>query len=63
MTLELDEEGMARLEAEAAWVKLSEAHQAFWRDALKPLIGQTQSYSWAETFARDAIKSEVAKET
>ncbi|MDR8253569.1 SAM-dependent DNA methyltransferase, partial [Acinetobacter baumannii] len=44
MTLELDKVGMERLEAEAAWEKLSEAHQTFWREALKPLIGQTQPY-------------------
>ncbi|HBT2390367.1 TPA: N-6 DNA methylase, partial [Klebsiella pneumoniae subsp. pneumoniae] len=49
MTLELDKVGMERLEAEAAWEKLSDAHQTFWREALKPLIGQTQPYSWAET--------------
>lgn len=62
MTLELDKVGMERLEAEAAWEKLSEAHQTFWREALKPLIGQTQPYSWAETFVRDAIKSVEAKQ-
>jgi type I restriction enzyme M protein len=53
----LDKVGMERLEAEAAWEKLSDAHQTFWREALKPLIGQTQPYSWAETFVRDAIGS------
>ncbi len=34
MTLELDKVGMERLEAEAAWEKLSDAHQTFWREAL-----------------------------
>jgi hypothetical protein len=62
MTLELDKVGMDRLEAEAAWEKLSDAHQTFWREALKPLIGQTQPYSWAETFVRDSIKSDEAKQ-
>ena len=62
MTLELDKVGMERLEAEAAWEKLSDAHQTFWREALKPLIGQTQPYSWAETFVRDAIKSDEARQ-
>lgn len=62
MTLELDKVGMERLEAEAAWEKLSDAHQTFWREALKPLIGQTQPYSWAETFVRNSIKSDEAKQ-
>lgn len=62
MTLKLDKVGMERLEAEAVWEKLSDAHQTFWREALKPLIGQTQPYSWAETFAMDAIKSDEAKQ-
>lgn len=62
MTLELDKVGMERLETDDAWEKLSGAHQAFWREALKPLIGQTQPYGWAETFAKDAIKTEEAKQ-
>ena len=62
MTLELDKAGMERLEADPSWEKLPDAHQAFWRDALKPLIGQTQTYGWAETFAKDAIKSDEAKQ-
>ncbi len=62
MTLELDKVGMERLEAEAAWEKLSDAHQTFWREALKPLIGQTQPYSWAETFVSNSIKSDEAKQ-
>ncbi len=62
MTLELDKVGMERLEAEAAREKLSDAHQTFWREALKPLIGQTQPYSWAETFVSNSIKSDEAKQ-
>lgn len=62
MTPELDKVGMERLEAEAAWEKLSDAHQTFWREALKPLFGQTQPYSWAETFVRNSIKSDEAKQ-
>ncbi|AGA64695.1 Type I restriction-modification system, DNA-methyltransferase subunit M [Liberibacter crescens BT-1] len=60
MTLELDNAGMKRLESEAAWVKLSDEHKEFWQEALKPLLGQTQTYGWAETFARGAIKSDKA---
>jgi type I restriction enzyme M protein len=62
MILELDKAGMERLEADPAWEKLPDAHQAFWRDALKPLIGQTQTYGWAETFAKDTIKTDEAKQ-
>ena len=61
MTLELDQAGLARLQANATWDKLSPAHQAFWLEALKPLMGQTLPYLWAETFAKETIKSDEAK--
>ncbi len=60
MKLVLDQLGLARLESEATWMKLSSAHQAFWMEAIKPLMGQTKDYSWAEAFAKDAIKSDEA---
>lgn len=61
MKLVLDQQGLERLESEAAWVKLSPAHQSFWMEAIKPQIGQTLEYNWAETFAKEAITSDEAK--
>lgn len=61
MRLEIDAAGMKRLEADAAWGKLADVQQAFWRDAIKPHLGQTQHYHWADTFAKEAIKSDDAK--
>ena len=61
MKLALDQEGLDRLASDSTWVKLSSAHQSFWLDAIKPLLGQTKDYNWAETFAKDAAKSDKAK--
>ncbi|MFC1336857.1 MAG: SAM-dependent DNA methyltransferase [gamma proteobacterium symbiont of Clathrolucina costata] len=61
MTLDVDQAGLVRLEADATWDKLSPDHQAFWLEALKPLMGQTLPYIWAETFAKKTIKSDEAK--
>ncbi|OOZ37964.1 HsdM family class I SAM-dependent methyltransferase, partial [Solemya elarraichensis gill symbiont] len=61
MKLVLDEAGLARLEADATWGKLTPSHQDFWLEVLKPLMGQTQPYLWSETFAKETIKSDDAK--
>ncbi|MGG2141415.1 type I restriction-modification system subunit M [Symbiopectobacterium sp. RP] len=61
MKLILDQEGLDRLVSDSTWLKLSSAHQSFWLDAIKPLSGQTKDYNWAETFAKDAAKSDKAK--
>ncbi len=61
MTLELDKVGMERLEAEAAWENsLTRIRHSGAKPS--PLIGQTQPYSWAETFVRNSIKSDEAKQ-
>ncbi|QBQ54336.1 type I restriction-modification system subunit M [Nitrosococcus wardiae] len=61
MKLVLDQEGLDRLTFEPAWTKLSPDHQSFWLEAIKPRIGETVDYNWAETFAKATIKSEDAK--
>ena len=61
MTLIIDESGLEKLESESAWLSLPTEHQDFWLEAIKPLIGRQQEYSWAETFAKEAAKSNEAK--
>ncbi|SHN80827.1 type I restriction enzyme M protein [Paenibacillus sp. ov031] len=61
MTLLLDEQGLSRLESNSTWLKLSPEHQSFWLTAIKPLIGKTKEYSWAETFTKEAVRSSEAK--
>ncbi|GAA5097563.1 class I SAM-dependent DNA methyltransferase [Bartonella acomydis] len=61
MKLVLDNSGLSRLVSEAAWRKLPAEHQTFWMAAIKPLIGQTQHYNWAEKFSKEAVKSDNGK--
>jgi type I restriction enzyme M protein len=61
MKLVIDKEGLQRLDDETAWVKLSPEHEAFWLKAFTPFMGQTMEYGWAESFAKEAIKSDEAK--
>ena len=61
MTLLLDEQGLSRLESYNTWQKLSPEHQSFWLAAINLLLGETKEYSWAETFAKEAVKSSEAK--
>lgn len=61
MSFLLDESGLIRLESEAVWKKLTQSHQVFWREAIKPHLGEKKMYNWAETFAKDTIKSDAAK--
>ncbi|MDY6978085.1 MAG: class I SAM-dependent DNA methyltransferase [Pseudomonadota bacterium] len=61
MKLQLDDAGLKRLQAEAAWGKLSSEHQSFWLNALKPFTGETLPYQWADSFAKDTAKTPEAK--
>jgi type I restriction enzyme M protein len=61
MTIQLDEQGLSTLESTDTWQKFTPEHQAFWRDAIKPHLGETKEYSWAETFTKEVVKSPEAK--
>ncbi|SDE06918.1 type I restriction enzyme M protein [Paenibacillus sp. UNCCL117] len=61
MKLLLDEQGLSRLESSDVWKKLTPAHQDFWLAAIKPVKGETKDYNWAETFVKEAVKSDEAK--
>lgn len=60
MSLVIDNNGLATLQQEKAWLKLSPEQQAFWLTALKPHMGTTPHFGWAERFADDAVRSEQA---
>lgn len=61
MTLKLDEQGFSTLEATDTWQKLTNEHQAFWREAMQSHLHETKEYSWAETFTKEAVKTPDAK--
>ncbi|XCE20907.1 class I SAM-dependent DNA methyltransferase [Candidatus Liberibacter asiaticus] len=61
MSFILDKTGLARLEADITWRKLSPLHQSFWLDILKPMMQQIYPYGWAESFVKESIKSNEAK--
>ncbi|WJQ79825.1 type I restriction-modification system subunit M [Brevibacillus brevis] len=61
MKLLLDVQGLSRLESYDTWQLLSPDHQSFWLAAFNPLLGETKEYSWAETFAKEVVKSSEAK--
>ncbi|MEX9568734.1 SAM-dependent DNA methyltransferase [Proteus terrae subsp. cibarius] len=61
MTLKLDEQGLSTLEATDTWQKLPVEHKAFWREAIQLHFGETEEYSWAETFTKEAVKTPDAK--
>jgi len=61
MTLKLDNHGFTTLEATDTWQKLPAEHQAFWREAMQPQLGESKEYSWAETFTKEAVKNPDAK--
>jgi type I restriction enzyme M protein len=61
MVLRLDAEGLAKLQAEKAWEKLSPEHQEFWLAEIKPYLGSTKDYTWAEEFSKEVVKSDEAK--
>lgn len=61
MKLVVNEAGLENLAEENAWLKLSPEHKGFWLGEIKPFIGQTKEYIWAEEFAKEAVKSNDAK--
>ncbi len=61
MVLILDAEGLTKLQAEKVWEKLSLEHREFWLSKIKPYLGNTEDYTWAEEFSKEVVKSDEAK--
>ncbi len=57
MSLLVNETGLARLQQEKAWLKLSPEHQEIWLSALQQHAGSTHLFAWAETFADETVRS------
>ena len=55
--LHFTQEGLAALQAEKAWQKLSPQAQEAWYKAVTALFGQEQSYTWGEKFLFQMPKS------
>ncbi|BDN91035.1 type I restriction-modification system subunit M [Aeromonas caviae] len=60
MSLVMDDKGLAKLQDEKVWQKLSPEHQQVWLDALQPHMGATQLFGWAETFADETVRASLA---
>lgn len=63
MSLVIDDKGLAKLQDEKAWQKLSAEHQQIWLEALHLHLGTTQLVGWAETFADEMVRSVLAAGT
>lgn len=61
MRVVITQDGLSALENETVWKKLSHEHKAFWLDCITPHLGKSKPYSWAESFAKENIKSDKAK--
>ena len=60
MSLHVNAETMARLTDEKAWAKLTPESREAWQRALKPYMGATHPFAWAESFADEAAKKDAA---
>ncbi|MBW7885400.1 MAG: type I restriction-modification system subunit M [Anaerolineae bacterium] len=56
MSLHVNAETMAKLMDEKAWAKLTPDSHAAWKRALKPHMGATHPFAWAESFADEVAK-------
>lgn len=57
MRLHFDEDGLAKLQQEKPWGKLSPDQQSAWESLLIEMFGQVKPYGWAEDFAIEAKKA------
>lgn len=60
MKIVISHEGLAKLQAEKAWEKLTSDQQASWSQALTAHIDEQYEYGWIEVFAKDAAKKTPA---
>lgn len=60
MSLHVNAETVAKLVDEKAWAKLMPDQQAAWERALKPHMGSTHPFAWAESFADEVAKRDAA---
>ena len=59
MLLVIDDKGLDKLREEKAWLKLSPDHQEVWLNALKPQMGASHVFGWAETFALETVNTSL----
>lgn len=57
MSLVIDDNGLAKLQQEKAWLKLAPEQQGIWLAALQQHMGSTHLFGWAETFADETMRS------
>lgn len=60
MSLHVNSETMAKLMDEKAWAKLTPESQSAWQQALKPQMGSTHPFAWAESFVDETAKKDAA---
>lgn len=53
MSIQINQNTLARLVEEKAFAKLSESERSAWLECLKPHEGSTSPYAWAEQFVKD----------
>lgn len=56
MSLVIDDNGLAKLQQEKAWLKLAPEQQEIWLTALQQHMGATHLFGWAETFADETMR-------
>lgn len=60
MALHVTAEAVAKLKEEKAWSKLTPEQQAAWERALKPHLGSTHPFGWADEFVNATAKKAPA---
>lgn len=60
MALHVNQETLGNLKDEKAWTKLTAEQQAAWTKALKPHVGSTHPFGWAEEFVAATAKTSPA---
>jgi len=56
MKVVISQEGLAKLQTEKAWERLTADQQTAWSKALAAHMDKEHSYGWIETFAKEASK-------
>ncbi|MFN3687401.1 N-6 DNA methylase [Salinarimonas sp.] len=59
MRIEITPAGLAALEADKAWAKLTPTQQGLWRALFAERMGETHPAPWIEAFARAAAKADA----
>lgn len=60
MSLHVNEETLAKLRQEKAWVKLTPEQQSAWERAFAPYLNAIYPFAWADDFVRKTVIKEAA---